>query len=88
MGKLKTKQNDTIRLEVRKGSSPEKSPWISAFVYRFMADTRGELAGQGDLSDCRNRQDVVRQLGEIVLANSKVIRNWMRRTGIEEDPPS
>lgn len=84
MSRLKKKQGDTIRFEIKPHKDPDRAPWITVYVHRYEADKNGEVAGMGQIDQYGNRQEIVNALGELVLENALNIQKWMRARNITD----
>ncbi len=83
MGKIKRKPDDDIRIEVHPVKAHESPPHIVSFVNPFGTDHKGELCAMADLHNCETRQEVLLELGRVLLESSKNVQVWLRKQGIE-----
>ena len=81
MGKIKKKPDDTIEIGIKPSKDALLPPWVLVFVTEYKGGAK-ELAGSVDLSRVNTQDDLIRVLGQIVLANSRVLKKWVDDKGL------
>ena len=84
MGKLKTISEDLIRIEVIPHKDPQSPPHLTAYVNIYGTDHKGDLTAMGNLSACKTGNEVLLELGKMVLESSRNIKAWMKSKNLPD----
>ena len=85
MSRLKKMGYNLLRFEIRPVKDKSMAPQVTLFLHEFEADKRGDMVGAINLAECKDRDEIVRLLGEKVLEHSWVIREWIEKQSAETE---
>ena len=83
MGKLKKRPVDEVKVVINPVSQHNAPPHITAFVNPFGTDHKGELTAMGNLNYCKTKEEVLLELGRVLLESSRNIQNWMKKQNLD-----
>jgi hypothetical protein len=84
MGRLKTIAEDLIRIDVIPHKDKNKPPHLTAYVNIYGTDHKGELTAMGNLSGCKTKNEVLLELGKMVLESSRNIKSWIESKALPD----